>query len=55
VVAAVFHAAFDAAYGYAGVVGTEHAALWAAAGLTTVAAAAVAVATRGRLGLPPTA
>jgi uncharacterized protein len=53
VVAAVFHAAFDAAFSYAGVVGTEHAVLWAAAGLTTVAAAAVAVTTRGRLGLPP--
>jgi uncharacterized protein len=50
VVAAVFHAAFDAAYSYAGVVGPEHAVLWATAGLTTVAAAAVAVGTRGRLG-----
>lgn len=53
VVAAVFHAAFDAAYSYAGVVGTDHAALWAAAALTAVAATAVVVRTRGRLGLPP--
>jgi uncharacterized protein len=51
VVAAVFHAAFDAAYSYAGVVGTEHAVLWAAAGLTTLTAAAVALRSRGRLGL----
>lgn len=51
-VAAVFHAAFDAAYSYAGVVGTDHAALWAAAGLTGLAATAVAVRTRGRLGVP---
>ena len=55
VVAAVFHAAFDAAYSYAGVIGTEHALLWAAAVLTTVAAAGVAVGTRGRLGLAPPA
>jgi membrane protease YdiL (CAAX protease family) len=52
-VAAVFHAAFDDAYSYAGVIGTRHVVLWAAAGLTTAAAAAVAVRTRGRLG-PPT-
>jgi uncharacterized protein len=51
VVAAVFHASFDAAYSYAGVVGTEHAVLWAAAGLTTVAGTVVAVITRGRLGV----
>ncbi|SNR90352.1 CAAX protease self-immunity [Geodermatophilus saharensis] len=55
VVAAVFHAAFDAAYSYAGVVGTEHAVLWAAAGLTTVVAAAVAIGSRGRLALPAAA
>jgi membrane protease YdiL (CAAX protease family) len=48
-VAAVFHASFDAAYSYAGVVGTHHVVLWASAGLTAVAATAVAVRTRGRL------
>ena len=51
VVAAVFHAAFDAAYSYAGVVGPDHAVLWTTAALTTVVAATVAVRTRGRLGL----
>jgi hypothetical protein len=53
-VAAVFHAAFNAAYSYAGVVGTRHVVLWAAAGLTAVAAAAVVVRTRGRLALTTT-
>lgn len=51
-VAAVFHAAFDAAYSYLGVIGADHTALWTAAGITALAAAAVVIRTRGRLGLP---
>jgi membrane protease YdiL (CAAX protease family) len=49
VVAAVFHAAFDAAYSWFGVVGTDHRAFWAAVVLSWLAAAAVAAVTRGRL------
>jgi membrane protease YdiL (CAAX protease family) len=52
VVAAVFHASFDACYSYVGVVGPEHRMLWVATGLTVVMAAALLVATRGRLFLP---
>ncbi len=51
-VAATFHAAFDAAYSYLGVIGSGHTSLWTAAGITTVAAVAVTICTRGRLGLP---
>lgn len=49
VVAAVFHASFDASYSYLGVVGSEHTMLWAAAMTTAAAATALAVRTRGRL------
>ena len=38
VVAAVFHASFDASYSWFGVVGEDHAMLWAATGLTVVGA-----------------
>ena len=48
-VAAVFHAAFDASYAYAGVVGEQHAMLWAASAVTTVAAVLLVVLTRRRL------
>ncbi|MCB0905797.1 MAG: CPBP family intramembrane metalloprotease [Nocardioidaceae bacterium] len=48
-VAAVFHASFDACYSYLGVVGADHAMLWAAAGVSAAAAVALAMWTRGRL------
>lgn len=51
-VAAIFHAASDAAYSYCGVIGADHTALWIATGITTTAAAAAIAHTRGRLGLP---
>ncbi|MFC4786354.1 CPBP family intramembrane glutamic endopeptidase [Nocardioides sp. MAHUQ-72] len=49
IVAAVFHASFDACYSYLGIVGPEHVMLIVAAALTTTAAAALMLATRGRL------
>ncbi|HQR25438.1 MAG TPA: hypothetical protein PLP61_00225 [Nocardioides sp.] len=49
VVAALFHASFDASYSYLGVVGSEHTMLWAAAAATALVAIALAVCTRGRL------
>ncbi|WP_395695641.1 CPBP family intramembrane glutamic endopeptidase [Nocardioides sp.] len=49
VVAAVFHASFDACYSYVGVVGPEHTMVIVAAVVTTAAAAALMLATRGRL------
>lgn len=49
VVAALFHASFDASYSYLGVVGSEHVMIWAAAGVTALAAIVLAVRTRGRL------
>ncbi len=52
-VAALFHAAFDATCLYVGVVGADHALIWTAGAVTTVLAALTAVATRGRL-LHPT-
>ncbi len=48
-VAAVFHAAFNATCLYVGVVGSDHALIWTAAVVTTSLAAVTAVATRGRL------
>jgi membrane protease YdiL (CAAX protease family) len=53
VVAAVFHAAFNAAYSFTGVVGTDHAAFWVATALSMLAAGAAIRLTGGRLGLPP--
>ncbi len=41
VVAAVFHASFDASYSWFGVVGQDHAMLWAATGITLGAAGAL--------------
>jgi CAAX protease family protein len=49
VLAAVFHASFDASYSYLGVVGSEHTMLWAAAAITTLAATVLMVLTHGRL------
>ncbi len=49
VVAALFHASFDAGYSYLGVVGPEHSMIWAAATLTALAALVLVVRTRGRL------
>ena len=49
VVAAVFHASFDACYAYVGVVGAQHLMLWSAAAVTVLTAAALVVLTRGRL------
>ncbi|XVQ86361.1 CPBP family intramembrane glutamic endopeptidase [Microbispora siamensis] len=48
-IAALFHAAFDAAYSYAGIVGPDHTPLWTAAAVSTVLAVAVCAATRGTL------
>ena len=48
VVAALFHASFDASYSYLGVVGSEHTMIWAAATTTALAAIVLAVRTRGR-------
>ena len=53
-VAALFHAAFNATCLYVGVVGSDHALIWTAGAVTTVLAVLAAVATRGRL-LHPTA
>jgi hypothetical protein len=53
VVAALFHASFDASYSYLGVVGSEHAMLWAATAITALAAALLLVRTRGRLFMQP--
>lgn len=52
VVAALFHASFDASYSYLGVVGPEHTMIWAAATTTALAAIVLVVRTRGRLFLP---
>jgi membrane protease YdiL (CAAX protease family) len=52
-VAALFHAAFNATCLYVGVVGSDHALIWTAGAVTTVLAVLTAVATRGRL-LHPT-
>ena len=54
VVAAVFHASFDASYSYLGVVGSEHTMIWAAAAITALAAVVLVVRTRGLLFLRPT-
>ena len=51
-VAAVFHASFDASYAFTGVVGGAPALLWTAAAVTAVVAAAVTVRTGGRLHAP---
>jgi membrane protease YdiL (CAAX protease family) len=48
-IAAVFHASFDASYAYIGVVGGEDALLVIAAVLSVLCAVAVSVRTRGRL------
>ena len=48
-VAALFHAAFNATCLYVGVVGSDHALIWTAGAVTTVLAVLAAVATRGRL------
>jgi membrane protease YdiL (CAAX protease family) len=52
IIAAVFHASFDAAYAYTGVVGGDPGLLQIATAVSVVAAVAVAVATRGRLCAP---
>ena len=49
VVAALFHASFDASYSYLGVVGPEHTMIWAGAATTALAAVVLVVRTRGRL------
>jgi membrane protease YdiL (CAAX protease family) len=49
VVAALFHASFDASYSYLGVVGSEHTMIWTAGLATALAAIALAFCTRGRL------
>jgi uncharacterized protein len=49
VIAAIFHASFDACYAYTGVVGGPHSLLWVATALSASAAVFVAVRTRGRL------
>jgi len=48
-VAALFHAAFNATCMYVGAVGSDHALIWTAGAVTTVLAVLAAVATRGRL------
>ncbi len=53
-VAALFHAAFNATCLYVGVVGADRTLIWTAGAVTTVLAVLAAVATRGRL-LRPTA
>jgi membrane protease YdiL (CAAX protease family) len=50
--AALFHATTDAAYSYTGVVGTDHTLLWIAAGVTTLVAVPIVIATRGSLFRP---
>jgi membrane protease YdiL (CAAX protease family) len=52
VIAAVFHASFDAAYAYTGVVGGDPGLLLIATALTVAAAACVAIRTRGGLCAP---
>lgn len=47
--AALFHAAFNATYTYVGVVGPDHTLIWTAGAVSTVVAAVMVVATRGRL------
>ncbi len=49
VVAALFHASFDASYSYLGVVGAEHAMIWIATAITALVAVVLVVRTRGRL------
>jgi len=48
-VAALFHAAFNATCLYVGVVGADHALIWTAGAVTTVLAVLTAAATHGRL------
>lgn len=48
-VAALFHASFDACYAFVGVVGEQHAMLWVASVLTAVAAGVLVFLTRRRL------
>ena len=52
IIAAVFHASFDAAYAYTGVVGGDPRLLLIATALTVAAAACVSIRTRGRLCAP---
>ncbi|MGZ6914012.1 MAG: CPBP family glutamic-type intramembrane protease [Oryzihumus sp.] len=52
VIAALFHASFNASYSWTGVVGGDRRLFWSAVAVTVVAAVAVAARTRGRLGLP---
>jgi membrane protease YdiL (CAAX protease family) len=54
VVAAVFHASFDASYSYLGVVGSDHAMIWTATAITALAAVVLVFRTRGLLFLRPT-
>jgi membrane protease YdiL (CAAX protease family) len=49
VIAAVFHASFDASYSWFGVVGDQHAMLWTATAVTVLAAASLLAGTRGHL------
>ena len=51
-IAAIFHAAFDASCSYTGVVGGDHALLWITAVVTSVVAIVAVIGTRGRLFLP---
>jgi len=53
--AALFHATFNATCLYVGVVGSDHALIWTAGAVTTVLASIVTVTTRGRLLSPATA
>jgi membrane protease YdiL (CAAX protease family) len=48
-IAALFHAAFDASYAYTGVVGGPRSLMWIATGLTVFAAVGVWIQTRGTL------
>jgi membrane protease YdiL (CAAX protease family)/CheY-like chemotaxis protein len=48
-IAAVFHASFDACYSYLGVVGDQHAMIWVAAAVTTTIAVLLIVGTRHQL------
>ena len=53
VVAAVFHASFNASYSWTGVVGGDRMLFWSAVVVSVLAALAVVARTRGRLGLDP--
>lgn len=52
VIAALFHASFDACYSWFGVVSDQHAMLWTATATTTALAVALLTVTRGRLFAP---